>query len=168
MVINIMIKCRQCLKLLPKTRFYSGRRKCKSCHSKRMKEYRRSINYNKVYYEQNKNKEKNRCLENYYKNKDNPDKKLKWRENQLKVKYNITLEEWNKMYKDQNYSCAICKSDELVGSGVLHVDHCHVTGSIRGLLCHHCNVALGSFKDNVNILNNAIKYLKKILDKEVK
>jgi len=43
----------------------------------------------------------------------------------------------------------------------LAVDHCHVSGKIRGLLCFHCNSSLGKMKDSVEILQNAIDYLKK-------
>lgn len=156
-----MIKCNKCNKILPTTEYYKGRKTCKKCHSKRMKDYRNKTDYNKKYYEENKEKDKIRCLENYYKNKDNPEKKLKWRENQLKVKYNITLQDWNDMYESQGFKCAICETEEPMGNGLFHVDHCHSTGKIRGLLCHHCNSALGQFRDSIKILEKAIKYLEK-------
>ena len=41
----------------------------------------------------------------------------------------------------------------------LVVDHCHATGTVRGLLCHNCNRALGLLHDNTEVLLNAIKYL---------
>jgi hypothetical protein len=41
----------------------------------------------------------------------------------------------------------------------LHVDHNHMTGKVRGLLCHHCNVGIGHFEDNIVLLSNAITYL---------
>lgn len=43
----------------------------------------------------------------------------------------------------------------------LYIDHCHKTNQVRGLLCFSCNSALGHFKDNVESLKKAIKYLKK-------
>lgn len=151
--------CTKCEAMLPSTSFYKGRNDCKACRKKYMDKYRKEKDYNKKYYEQNKQKDKKRCLENYYKNKSDPDKRLKWRENQLRVKYGMTLDDWNLLYESQNYGCAICKSDVPVGNGVLHVDHCHATGKIRGLLCHHCNTGLGAFKDNPDTLSVAIKYL---------
>ena len=44
---------------------------------------------------------------------------------------------------------------------LLSVDHHHATGQMRGLLCNHCNVGLGNFKEDVSYLEAAIEYLKK-------
>lgn len=52
--------------------------------------------------------------------------------------------------------CSICKKTV----SRLNVDHCHKTGKTRGLLCTNCNIGLGNFKDNIEILKRAIKYLK--------
>ena len=41
----------------------------------------------------------------------------------------------------------------------MHIDHNHITGKARGILCHHCNVGLGSFKDKKDLLEQAIRYL---------
>ncbi len=80
----------------------------------------------------------------------------------LKSQYGITLEQYNELLKQQNHKCAICKTDEVdVYKGLLYVDHCHSTNKIRGLLCHHCNTALGKFYDSEERLLNAIEYLRK-------
>ena len=60
------------------------------------------------------------------------------------------------------------KADKVNGlggkkSGAWVIDHCHDTEAFRGWLCHTCNRCLGGFKDNVNILKRAIKYLEKNL-----
>jgi len=60
------------------------------------------------------------------------------------------------MVQEQNGLCAIC-----CVAPATHVDHCHETKKIRGVLCNNCNVGLGFFKDNVSSLQNAIKYLAK-------
>lgn len=58
--------------------------------------------------------------------------------------------------------CAICGSSKANSRDRrLHVDHCHKTMKFRGLLCSSCNTALGQFKDNVELLRKAIKYLLK-------
>ena len=83
----------------------------------------------------------------------------------LKSAYGLSLEDYDKLLESQDYSCKICKTNEKgVYKGTLFVDHCHSTGKIRGLLCHHCNTALGKFKDSETILQNAIEYLKESKD----
>lgn len=80
----------------------------------------------------------------------------------LKSQYGLSLEDYNNKLKEQNHRCAICNYDETDSfKGLLFVDHCHTTGKIRGLLCHHCNTALGKFRDSKEILANAINYLDK-------
>jgi len=87
-----------------------------------------------------------------------------FRNSNLKKSYGITLDDFNSMLSDQNGVCKICGKAEsrMSKDGKpmnLHVDHCHATQRVRGLLCHHCNVALGSFKDSVETLHSAIDYL---------
>ena len=80
----------------------------------------------------------------------------------LKSEYGLTLEQYNDLLKEQNHKCAICKTDETdVFKNLLYVDHCHSSGKVRGLLCHHCNTALGKFQDSVEVLSSAIDYLRK-------
>lgn len=64
------------------------------------------------------------------------------------------------LYKIQNGLCAICSQPEPYGRQ-LALDHCHDTGAIRGLLCTGCNMALGIFRDDVDVLQKAIEYLGK-------
>jgi hypothetical protein len=76
-------------------------------------------------------------------------------------RYGITAIDYDTMLAIQNYGCAICniktlRSDE----GDLAVDHCHLTGKVRGLLCFHCNLILGMLKENIEIMKNAINYLR--------
>lgn len=54
--------------------------------------------------------------------------------------------------------CAICKTSLLDKKA--HIDHCHKTNKVRGVLCELCNKGLGQFKDNIASLENAVKYLK--------
>lgn len=68
------------------------------------------------------------------------------------------------MLEVQDYACAICgeMEDKLREDGTeqpLSVDHCHVSGRVRGLLCHRCNTALGLFRDDPEVLKRAIEYL---------
>ena len=72
-------------------------------------------------------------------------------------KYGITYAEYNLMLRKQHYKCKICKIPE--GKKALSVDHNHITGKVRGLLCNNCNSLLGYAKDNPIILQLAIDYL---------
>jgi hypothetical protein len=61
----------------------------------------------------------------------------------------------------QGCACAICGTTELTTKRGWHIDHDHQTGAIRGILCHHCNVGIGNFKDNTELLARAIVYLQR-------
>jgi len=105
----------------------------------------------------------------YKKNKDHINKKSKaWhKSNKERVRhlnlvrdFGITLDEYNKLLTKQNECCAICKIHQNELNIALAVDHDHKTGKIRGLLCTSCNNGLGRFKDNKDLLSEAIKYLR--------
>lgn len=91
----------------------------------------------------------------------NPDKT---KNNELKKRFGLTLADYEALVVKQEGLCAICKQPEYTkdkdgGPRSMPVDHCHVTGQIRGLLCTPCNRALGMFKDNVGNLQAAIDYI---------
>lgn len=75
--------------------------------------------------------------------------------------YSITTEEYDQMLKKQNYCCNICKTHQSMFRTKLFVDRCHSTGKIRGLLCRKCNTMLCSAHDNIDILVEGVRYLKK-------
>jgi len=81
------------------------------------------------------------------------------RRQRLKKKYGLTLEDYEELRTKQNECCACCGKHESVLTRGLHVDHCHETGKIRGLLCHLCNTAIGKLGDNVEGLTRALIYL---------
>lgn len=91
------------------------------------------------------------------------DNSRKVREGNLKVKYKLSSEKYNELLVKQNNVCCICGLPEIVVRSNqiqnLSVDHCHVTGTVRGLLCMACNVGISRFKDNIDILASAISYL---------
>ncbi len=91
---------------------------------------------------------------------------------ELKRLYKMTPEQYLSMLESQGNVCAICKEEgnltvdgsELIKNGKptkFHVDHDHVTGVVRGILCNSCNRGLGAFRDNVQYLQDAVKYLSK-------
>jgi hypothetical protein len=83
---------------------------------------------------------------------------------QLKIKYGMSLLDYEEMLNEQKGVCAICQQPEVTRapSGekrALAVDHDHLTGRVRGLLCRSCNTGLGQFKDDEARLYAAIAYL---------
>lgn len=82
--------------------------------------------------------------------------------------YGLTHQRFNELLKLQNGSCAGCHKELVLKqagtcrSKVLFVDHCHETGVVRGLLCMHCNSALGFANDPV-ILRRLATYLDQAL-----
>lgn len=119
-----------------------------------------------------KNKESVNAYKRQYRI-DNKDSIAQWRKDNKEVNrgkrlnksFGITLDQYYEMYNNQFGLCKICgKPEESKGSSgaikMLAVDHCHKNGVVRGLLCQKCNVALGSFNDDIEILQSAIDYLK--------
>lgn len=89
--------------------------------------------------------------------------RARWRENNpnwhrvhhLMRMYGLTPEQFDAMLITQSGRCAIC-NDPMQSP---HVDHCHETGKVRALLCSLCNQGLGQFRDRIDILREAVRYL---------
>lgn len=75
--------------------------------------------------------------------------------------YGLTLVDFDAMMEAQQGRCRICdrEFDSQVKPLQPHVDHCHATGKVRGILCFTCNTGLGKFNDNVEWLRAAVLYL---------
>jgi hypothetical protein len=92
--------------------------------------------------------------------------KLRARDLLLRRKYGITLAEYEAMFAAQAGLCAICRRSQSGmiyprGTKRLAVDHCHVSGRVRGLLCGYCNVMIGHAREVPGILRIAAEYLDK-------
>lgn len=88
----------------------------------------------------------------------NPDKQHKA---EIKRRYGLSIEDYNKMLVEQECKCAICgkQHNPTKSRGRLFVDHDHKTGKLRQLLCGACNSALGYFLDDTRLLAEAIAYI---------
>ena len=131
-----MKHCRDCNIVLDNENWYSSLQKastylCNKCNAKRSKKW---------------------SLENPEKVKESR------RKTKLKQKYGISVEEYDRMFKEQQGKCYLCNNEH--SRRPLNVDHCHKTGKIRKLLCDKCNLALGLVDDSVELLENFIRYLK--------
>jgi hypothetical protein len=138
-------ECRTCEQVKPLAQFYrnpvgfSGQRPdCKACFSeKRRAEYAAGA--------------KGRNRDTVY-------------EQLLKREYGMTLAEYNAKLRKQAHRCAVCRRPETVrvrGGGFrrLSVDHDHVTGEVRGLLCHRCNLLVWALEDNHTSLGAIATYI---------
>lgn len=85
----------------------------------------------------------------------------KRRPRQLQRLYGISIEDYNNLFESQKGCCAICGEHQANLKTSLSVDHNHITGEVRGLLCKPCNMAIGIFKDDIQIAIAAVDYLKR-------
>jgi Autographiviridae endonuclease VII len=83
------------------------------------------------------------------------------KDSQLKTKYKINLQIYNDMFAIQKGLCLGCYRHSSEFNQSLAVDHNHITGEIRGLLCINCNRTLGYGKDNPAILRRLADYLER-------
>lgn len=82
------------------------------------------------------------------------------RDRRLQRKFGITLAQYNQMLADQKNTCAICKGPPS-GKGAFHVDHDHISGKVRGLLCLSCNTAIGLLRERTDLAYSLVAYLER-------
>ncbi len=128
-------RCGRCQKIKPPSGFNGSLSPCRECKSKSTAAW----------------------------SKKNPEKmSRKYRRRGWKKKFGLTEQGYNTLYEVQCGKCAICQRHQDELPRVLSVDHCHVTGRVRGLLCARCNSLLGMACDRQKVLRSAILYLNKV------
>lgn len=90
-----------------------------------------------------------------------PEIKRRRRMYEAKRNYGLSEEEYDAMLVSQGGVCAICGTDSPIGKGGLHIDHDHVTGKVRGLLCQRCNIGVGFLGDSEEIITKTLGYLRR-------
>lgn len=91
----------------------------------------------------------------------------KWRDSWLRTQYGITLIEYERLRDAQDNRCAICGDHETTldrrtgEPRALSVDHDHATGKVRALLCHQCNIAIGSMNESASRMRAGAAYLER-------
>jgi nitrate/TMAO reductase-like tetraheme cytochrome c subunit len=143
---------------------------CKTCRiEKSLFSFYKNKTYKDGYTSKCKQCHNRQTTENYLKNPQiNENNKKRYfadidreRNRDYKRKYNISIKDYENMLEKQDGKCSICSiKAEDASKNRLFVDHCHSTGKVRGLLCHHCNTMIGLAKDDVETLLNAVTYLK--------
>ncbi len=145
---------------------------CSTCDTERNNKYREEypekVKASQLKYRQKFSPEENtiRNRISYKKRISTPEGKLQYYlkgRRALLKKRNMTLEDFDKLLKSQDYRCAICHTDKPYGGPYLQwaLDHNHKTNKVRGILCDSCNRGLGHFKDSREKLLAAEKYLAK-------
>lgn len=84
--------------------------------------------------------------------------RIRYAKNRKLKRYKITEEQYDNELVKLDGRCPLCK---LIPQETFHIDHCHITGLFRGLLCGTCNKALGMFKEDIPTMKRAIEYLEK-------
>lgn len=175
--------CGACGRTLPKTEFHKNKRR-KDGHEPRCKMCRRRVKYVDLEVEKGVTKRCTVCgivqpLNGFYKLNRKPEGEAKYHSKckpcdrqkrkeygyktdsvlnrTLIDKYGITLVQYHELLKEQGGKCKICGKEPKKRR--LAVDHCHENGHVRGLLCGHCNTALGGFRDKPGNLVRAYCYL---------
>lgn len=133
---------------------------CKSCYDKWLKSVNPIYKSNQMsnttkWAKENPGKMKVIYDRRQAKDKARPDYKIKQR-NKLLKRYGLTHETYLILLDKQNNSCALCYRKPSVTR--FHVDHCHATGRVRGILCHQCNWYLGVIDADPSILERIKVY----------
>lgn len=164
-------QCIKCKKIKPLSEFNIHNHKkgqhrnfCKDCQAKWVQKFNQSPHGKELREDWNeKNREKIEQYRELYKN--DPQKRAKsknyHRERWLRENFNMTLEDYKNLLEKQKGRCAICGTFRpyVKENKNFPIDHDVITGKIRGLLCHNCNVGLGNFRHDLSLLRSAIDYL---------
>lgn len=142
-------RCFSCTNTKSILDFHKGADRCKDCAKVYAKEYR----------EKNPEKAKAASKTAYKKNQEKHKKRVEVR--RLERDYGLSQEDYHAMITKQNNRCAICDKAGGFGLEKLVIDHCHKSGKVRGLLCRLCNTSLGGFRDDEELLMNAVYYLRR-------
>lgn len=165
-------RCKSCDETKPLDQFSRMRRDadiwhsdCKACRNTKVKAWK-STNPERVKaHEKNRNRDWPAELAAARARRATPEGRRNMRNWRLKQDHGITLDEYERMVADQGGVCKICRRPPRGGrthhDQMLHVDHDHSSGRVRGLLCRQCNVAIGFLDEDVEIIASAIHYLRR-------
>ncbi|HET9609909.1 MAG TPA: endonuclease VII domain-containing protein, partial [Acidimicrobiales bacterium] len=156
--------CRACGDTKPLDQFYrdaaarDGRRpECKSCTAARRKAWylaNREREIARVRKWQRENP--GRVNDNHRRNNARPERKRALRDQYYRRTFGISADDVDALLEAQGGGCAIC-GERPARVASLHLDHCHETGAVRGILCLSCNQGLGKFRDDPGLLDAAAR-----------
>ena len=174
-----MKQCAKCKKILPIAEFHKDKSRqdgvysyCKKCNYEnvrkyiekkpkhyseygkryRVKNHEKLMDYSRKWAINNRTRHIQTSCDWQHRNKD------RVFANNIKRNFGISVKQYSELLKNQGGVCAICGSIPNAKKRMA-IDHDHKTGRIRGLLCHMCNLSLGGFRDDPEMLKAAIVYL---------
>lgn len=134
----------------------AGYRKRKAAYARTPEERRKRTEYMRAWREKNRDRHNRLARESHQRNKHKHVDKQ--RENVLIRSFNMTLADYSAFLENQRGVCAICGQHKVAQKKQrMHVDHCHETGVVRGILCHVCNTHLGWFEKYLQSINAYLK-----------
>lgn len=138
--------------------------RCKACMNASQKAYKqtergKAVGRSKYKKWREANLELARRISRESNNKGRKESPERFKDYDRKKLYGIPAGTYAAMLEAQEGRCAVCKTTEPGGKGTFHVDHCHDSKKVRGLLCSECNLGLGKFKHLPQLLDAAKKYL---------
>lgn len=152
----MIISCNKCKNV----RKLKAKGLCNNCY---MKQYREN-NVDKIKEHTKRSNEKSKEYHKNFFKKYYPIHKLDYKRRNRKYKlnkfYNLSLEDYNLLFIKQSGKCAICGIELNRLLRTPDLDHNHITGKVRGILCRKCNNLIYRFDNDVNLLTRIIEYLK--------
>lgn len=146
--------CTKCGAKFPQEEKVGKSGRCKKCRAARQREYRAK--------DREKTNAEHRAYAKLYRKKYPEKQKAQDYRAHLMKNYSITPEEVDALIAQQEEKCLLCGIPlGLAKRTLYHIDHCHETGKVRGILCNKCNRGLGFFNDSPAKLRRAILYLSK-------
>lgn len=145
--------------------------KCKK--QKSLSDFYKNKKYKDGIFPYCKNCDKERKRKLYHNNPKIKKQQKKWRDNnkdkttlynwkhKIKRLYGLTTKQWEIKFNGQKGCCMICGIHQNELKSKLSVDHNHVTGKVRDLLCHRCNLLVGQFELNPGLLDTIAEYLER-------
>ena len=148
-------KCRRCLDRHPRTHFPYGKRLCRRCHTilYKRRRWRADPHHHRAIVRRSRAKARRERGAEFA---------LRNRNHNLKVRYGITIDQYEAMLRRQGGCCASCKRPP-TGERPLSVDHKYGTTPvlIRGAICSRCNTCIGFVEDCVKTLKAMIRYVER-------
>lgn len=183
-----MKQCSRCQEEKPDSAFHFRNREqnvrfntCKMCVKEQQRQYRQRNpeqrrDTNLRYYDANRER-RNKAARRSQSTPEAKEKAKEWRRRnaekmreyqkdyrdrtrwaRMEKQYGITMADYARLVDDQNGKCPICQAP--LETVAIHIDHCHTSGRVRGLLCPTCNQALGLLREDVHIAARAVAYLR--------